>query len=210
MPDNAVLQENRRETGLSLLCCVVAVVHLCSLSAFGQVQTEKGQVVARCGVSLKKDQSFSFDAKGSPQKQAGYCQGTQGKTYTLRFRDVAGRNALLLCKGRIAWDEQGGLLEGKDNFVAIMTPASDGKWYDVVSTELTQGGVSVTTATGVYTDFSESSVALPTTRASRMIVLDQDGHLVGEPSFILSNFVPNFDAAGKIGKDMRNYKLQRK
>ena len=163
MRSNSGVHHNLWGSRLAWLCCVLAFLHVCAVPASAQVQTENGQVVATCGITVTKGQPFSFDAKGSLQtKQAGYFEGKEGKTYTLRFEDDNGKKALLKCKGRVAWDEEGRLVEGKDNFLAIMTEADNGKWHEIVSAELAQGIVSFTAAKGLYTDFSEKRIAMPT------------------------------------------------
>ena len=211
MRSNSGVHHNLRGSRLAWLCCVLAFLHLCAVPASAQVQTENGQVVATCGITVTKGQPFSFDAKGSLRtKHAGYFEGKEGKTYTLRFEDDNGKKALLKCKGRVAWDEEGRLVEGKDNFLSIMTEADNGKWHEIVSAELAQGIVSLTAANGLYTDFSEKRIAMPTKRTPTVLVANQRGHLLGQVSFTLSNFHPNFDASGTIGKDTRNCRLEAK
>lgn len=211
MRSNTILHYGVDHIHLAWLCGLLAFVELWPASVWAQVQTENGQVVARCGINVNKGEPFSFDAKGSLQtKHGGYFEGREGKTYTLTFQDDKGRKALLKCKGRIAWDADGQLTEGKDNFLALMTEAHNGNWYDIISAELEQGVLSFTATTGVYTDFSEKPIMVPTKRTPRVLVINQQGHLLGELSFILSGFSPSFNGSGTLSKDMRDCKVEKR
>ena len=196
-------------TRVAWLCAMIALVHVCpTCVSAAQVQTEKGEIVAECGIVGKKGEKISFDGKGSLQtRHAGYFEGKVGKTYTLTFRDDKGRIALLKCRGRIAWDEEARITEGATNFLSAITEANNGRWYSVISVELESGVLSLTVEKGEYTDFSVQKTTAPTKRKQALLLTNQQGHILGEPSFTLSGFAPSFDASGMIGKDTRNYKF---
>jgi hypothetical protein len=202
---------NVADIHLVLLFGILALIHIWPARVLAQVQTEKGEVVATCGITTKKGEPISFNANGSLQtRHAGYFEGKEGKTYTLMFRDDKARKALLKCKGRIAWDEEGRITERKDNFLMIMTEANNGHWYQIASAELQQGILSFTAEEGMYTDFSERKATISTKRKQVLLFVDQQGHLLGEPSFIITSFSPSFDASGTISKDIRNCKFEKK
>jgi hypothetical protein len=187
---------------------VGVVLFLTNVGNAGTQTNDKGEVVAESGLNVEKGQAISFDEYGRLKSQtAGYFRGTTNKTYTLMFRDENGNKALLECTGEIAWDKQGKITKGEKSFLRIMTAARNRQWYVITSTELKDGVLTVTAETGAYTFFSKAKVEGPTGRGKAKATVTPNKVWNGQASFVLSNFSPSFNDAGRISMDTRNYEV---
>lgn len=121
------------------------------------------------------------------------------------FDDKDQLRALVRVKGVVAWDTDGKLTEGAENFTEIQTQANPDHWYKVVDYEVQDGVLSLTAEDGIYTHFTEAVLASPTGRTTTDVTITVDGKWKGQASFFITGFGGSFGAF--IYQDIRNYEI---